>query len=96
MTDEEKNKTFSSIIIVEDVRFIQLLLKNIIINNRYTYYSYLQLPNSYINCGEKSDFYDLNFKSASPFVLIALCKIVIDKLTLSPLNLLDGISIGTQ
>ena len=52
MTDEEKVNNLSSIDRVEDVRFIQLSLKDIVIHNLSTYYSYLELmavPTSYFN-----------------------------------------------
>ena len=78
------------------LRFIKLSLKNIVINNLSSYYSYLELPNSYINCDEKSDFCSIHFKLLSPLVLISLCRIVSDKLILLPINSLDGISIVTQ
>ena len=63
MIDKAKIKTLFSIYRVEDVRFIQLSLNNIVINSIYTYYSYLELPFSYINYNEESDFlvYGLNF-----------------------------------
>ena len=63
MIDEDEINTLSSIDRVEDGRFIQLSLKYIVINSVYTYYSYLELLFSYINCNEESDFivYKSNF-----------------------------------
>ena len=80
---------------VEDVRFIQLSLKDIITNNLYTYSYYLELPFSYINYYDKSDCYSIQFKLPPPLALIALCKNVMDKFMLSPINSIDGISIVT-
>ena len=96
MIDDENMSTLSIIDRVEDVRIIQLSLKNIVTDSIYTYYYYLELPISYINCGQKSNFCSIHFKLPYPLGLIDLCKIVIDKLILSLLNSLDGVSIVTQ
>ena len=69
MTDEEKKQALHKCEKVEQIRFIQLTLKNTLMTNYYTCYSHIKLPPNCIRINNDKHFSSTLVKVSHPNML---------------------------